>query len=409
MISENEPFNFIKHAKIHGVLPMEEMLEKQKHKCPLKIGIPKETAFQENRVSLVPDAVGLLVNNGHKVYIQSDAGLSAHFPDSEYAEAGATIVYSLAEVYQADIILKVSPLSTDELNLLKPKQTVISALHQSIQTENYFRKLIAAKATAIAFEFIKDKAGSFPVLRAVSEIAGNTSILIAADYLSSTQYGKGNMLGGFSGITPTEIVILGAGTVGEFAARAAMGLGATIKVFDNSLYKLRRLQDSLNARVFTSIIQPKVLLKSLKNALVVIGALHSNQGRTPVVISEEMVKEMKQGSVIIDVSIDQGGVVETSHVTTHTDPVFQMHGVTHYCVPNIASRVPHTASYALSNFFGPLLLSVAENGGINEFLTTDFGLRKGVYVYNGIVTHQNVANMFNLPFQDIELLMAAFR
>ncbi len=409
MISENEPFNFMKHANIHGVLPMEEMLEKQKHRSFLRIGIPKESAFQENRVSLVPEAVGLLVNNGHEVLIQSGAGTAANFPDNEYAESGGIIVYSMAEVFQADIILKVSPLTADELSLLKPKQTVISALHQSIQSEEFFRKLVSAKATAIAFEFIKDKAGSFPVLRAVSEIAGNTSILIAADYLSNTQYGKGNMLGGFSGITPTEVVILGAGTVGEFAARAAMGLGATVKIFDNSLYKLRRMQDSLNARVFTSIIQPKVLLKSLKNALVVIGALHSNNGRAPIIISEEMVKEMKTGSVIIDVSIDQGGVVETSRVTTHTEPVFKVHGVTHYCVPNIASRVPHTASYALSNFFGPLLLNVAENGGIHGFLNTDFGLRKGVYVYNGIITNQNVAETFNLPFQDIELLMAAFR
>ncbi len=390
------------------LMPQEEMLEVKKQKKSISIGVPKEISFQENRVSLVPEAVGVLVQNGHQVLIETNAGREAHFPDNEFSEMGGQIVHSAEEVFKSDLVLKVAPPSETELEMLKQRQTLISALHMTIQNQGYFKKLAAKKITALSFELIKDKTGSFPVVRAMSEIAGNTSILIAAEYLSNPQYGKGSMLGGFSGITPTEVVILGAGTVGEFAARAAMGLGALVKVFDNSLYKLRWLQNSLNTRIFSSIIQPKVLLKSLKTADVVIGALHAAEGRVPVVVTEQMVSEMKNGSVIVDVSIDQGGCIETSKVTNHTEPVFQIHGVTHYCVPNIASKVPHTASYALSNFFAPILLSLGEEGGVENMLKNNYGVRQGVYLYNGILTNKFIGENFNMPYQDIELLMAAF-
>lgn len=390
------------------LMPQEEMLEVKKQKKSISIGVPKEISFQENRVALVPEAVGLLVQNSHQVFIETNAGRSAHFPDAEFSEQGGQIVATAEEVFKADLILKVAPPSSGEIEKIKQRQTIISALHMTIQDQQYFKKLMAKKITSLSFELIKDKTGSFPVVRAMSEIAGNTSMLIAAEYMSNSQYGKGSMLGGFSGITPTEVVILGAGTVGEFAARAAMGLGAQVKVFDNSLYKLRRLQNDLSIRIFTSIIQPKVLLKSLKTADVVVGALHVSEGRTPIVITEQMVTEMKNGAVIIDVSIDQGGCIETSKVTNHSDPVFQVHGVTHYCVPNIASRVPHTASYALSNFFAPILLSLGEEGGIENMLKNNYDLRQGVYLYNGILTNKFIGENFNLPYQDIELLMAAF-
>jgi alanine dehydrogenase len=390
------------------LMPQEEMLEVKKQKKNVSIGVPKETSFQENRVALVPEAVGLLVQNGHQVFIESDAGKAAHFPDNEFSEQGGQIVYTAEEVFKADIVLKVTPPSINEIEMMKNRQTLISALHLPIQDQNYFKRLISKKITALSYEFIKDKTGSFPVVRAMSEIAGNTSILIAAEYLSNPDYGKGGMLGGFSGITPTEVVILGAGTVGEFAARAAMGLGALVKIFDNSLYKLRELQNNLNTRIFTSIIQPKVLLKSLRTADVVIGALHASGGRTPIVVTEQMVMEMKRCAVIIDVSIDQGGCIETSHVTNHTDPVFRKHGVTHYCVPNIPSKVPHTASYALSNFFAPILLDLGEEGGIENKLKNDYGVRQGVYLYNGILTNKFIGEYFGIPSQDIELLMAAF-
>jgi len=268
---------------------------------------------------------------------------------------------------------------------------------------------MAKKMTTLAYELIEDNAGSFPVIKAMSEIAGTSSIFIAAEYLESSEFGKGNLFGGFPGITPTEVVILGSGTVSEYAARAALGLGAVVKVFDNSIYKLRRLQDSLRTRIFTSIIQPKVLLKALKTADVVIGAIHSSEGRTPCIVTEYMIQQMKYGSVIIDVSIDQGGCFETSKTTTHNKPVFTKFDVTHYCVPNIASKAPHTASYALSNFFTPILVKIGEMGGLENMLKMDYSLRQGVYFLNGTLTKPYIGEYFTLPYQDIELLIAALR
>ncbi len=404
------PDNNILSLSNTKLMPQEEMLEMKKQSKKLIIGIPKEFAFQENRVPLVPAAVGLLIENGHKVLIESDAGEAASFHNKEYSELGAQIITGASNIYGvADIILKIAPPTQEEIEMMKTRQTIISALHITIQKEEYFKKLISKKITALSFEYIKDKSNSFPVRRAMSEISGNTAIMIAAEYLSNRKYGKGNMLGGFSGITPTEVVIIGAGIVGEYAARSAMGLGASVKIFDNSIYKLRRLQNDINSIVFTSIIQPKVLLKALKTAHIAIGALHSNEGRVPCVVSEDMVKGMKEGSVIVDVSIDQGGCFETSRVTNHSDPVFKKHGVTHYCVPNIASRVPHTASYALSNFFAPILIKVGDEGGVENILKFDYGLRQGVYLFNGILTNKYAGEYFGLPFQDIELLIAVIR
>jgi len=392
-----------------GLLPQEETLDVKLSSTQIVIGILKETNIFENRVALVPEAVNLLVRNGYRVIIETKAGEGAFFNNQEYVEAGAEIIESTNYIFSnSDLLLKISPLSVAEIDLLKSGQTIISALHLMAQNHDYFKKLSDKKVIAIAFEFIQDNSDSYPLIRAVSEIAGNTSILIASQYLSDPKFGKGNMLGGFSGITPTEVLILGAGTVGEFAARAAMGLGAMVKVFDNNIYKLRRLQNSLNSRIFTSIIQPKVLLKSLKTAHVVIGALYGKTGRSPVVVTEEMVKEMKQGSVIVDVSIDQGGCVETSKPTTHADPVFCFSGVTHYCVPNIASRVPHTASYALSNYLGPTILDICESGGIESFLRNDFIFRKSVYMYKGIVTNRSISEMYKFPYQDIDIITYAW-
>lgn len=388
-----------------GLLPQEEMLDIRKNSLQMVIGVLKETANSEHRVALVPEAVNLLVRNGYRVLVEQNAGVSAHFSNEDYIEAGADIIESSSYLFtNADILLRISPLTIEEIDLLKSNQTILTALHPTTQTQAYFLKLSEKKVTGVAFELIQDQSNSFPIVRAVSEIAGNTSILIAAQYLSDLKYGKGNMLGGFSGITPTEVVILGAGTVGEYAARAAMGLGAMVKVFDNNIYKLRRLQENLNARIFTSIIQPKVLLKSLKTAHVIIGAIHSNSGRSPIVVSEEMVKEMKQGSVIIDVSIDQGGCIATSHTTSHTDPVYQQFGITHYCVPNIASRVPHTASYALSNYLAPALLNICEAGGTEWYIKSEPYFRRGIYAFRGFVTHRVISELFQLPYQDIDLI-----
>lgn len=392
-----------------NILPMEEMLEISKKNGSLNIGIPKELSFQERRVPLVPEAVSFLVANGHNVRIESGAGEPSHFSDREYAEVGAEICFSPKEIFECDIILKVAPPTEDEVDLMKGSQTLISALQLSIQPKIILQKLIQKKITAVAWDYIQDEQGVFPVVRTMGEIAGTTSILIAGELLSSFNEGKGIMLGGIAGVQPTEVVVLGAGTVGECATRAAMGLGASVKVFDNSLSRLRRLQNDLGHRIYTSVLQPKVLAKAIMRADVVIGAIRSPLGRTPCVVTEEMVQNMKEGSVIVDVSIDQGGCFETSRVTNHNNPTFTQHGVLHYCVPNIASRVPRTASFALSNIFSPILMSMGESGGSQDLIRNDAGFRSGVYIYRGILVSEVLGKVFDLKYKDIDLLMMGLK
>ena len=404
---EKQPTGIQSLAASAASMPKEAMLEIRKQQKQLFIGVPKETSFQEHRIPLVPDSVGLLVNNGHDVVMEAGAGTASNFQDSDFSEAGARIVYSPQEVFEADIILKVAPLSSAELELVKPRQYLISILQMSMQNEDYIRRMSAKKITAIGYEFIHEDTGVYPIIQAMSEIVGSTCILIAAEYLSNAFSGKGELLGGVAGIPPTEVVIIGAGTVGEYAARAALGLGANVKVFDNSLQRLRRLQNRLGRRVYTSILVPGILLKELKNADVAIGALRSNEGRTPVVVTEEMVSEMRVGSVIVDVSIDQGGCFETSEITNHSQPIFRKYGVIHYCVPNIASRVSRTASTALSNIFTPILLSAGQEGGIDEMFWKNLPFRRGVYMFRGSITNRYVAEACKLPFKDLDLLMAA--
>jgi alanine dehydrogenase len=406
-MDEQRP-GFVRLSPADRLMPQEEMLEVAKQKGSLTIGVPKEVYLQEKRIPLIPDGVALLMRNGHQVVIETGAGQPGHFSDHDFSEAGARIADSPEEVYKADIILKVAPATSEEIERLKPKQVLISALQISVQKEEYFRSLALKKVTAIAFELIRDQSGALPVTRAMSEIAGSASIFIAAEYLSCSEKGKGKMFGGFTGISPSQVVIIGAGTVGEFAARSALGLGAVVKVFDNSLYRLRRLQNNLGTRVFTSILHPKPLMDEMRSADVLIGAIHSREGRTPCIISAEMVGQMREGSIVIDVSIDQGGCFETSHPTTHNDPVYTVNGVTHYCVPNIPSKVPHTASQALNNIFVPMILDAGVEGGFEKLITRDPGLRQGVYIFNGTATNLFISQRFNLPFQDINLLMAAF-
>lgn len=391
-----------------GLMPQEEMLEIAKTNQELFIGIPKECTLQENRVALVPEAVARLVNNGHRVIIETEAGKGAHFEDSDYSEAGAKIAYDKKEVYESDIIIKVDPPTLEEIDMMKPKQCLISALQLSVHPENYLKKLMKKQVTALAVDFIKGDDGGYPFVRSMSEIAGNTVILIAAESLSNVNAGKGLMMGGVTGVAPTETVILGAGTVGEYAARAALGLGSSVKVFDNSLQKLSRLQNDIGRRIYTSTIHPDVLANALENADVVIGAIRSKKGRAPILVTEEMVSNMKFGSVIIDVCIDQGGCIETSEVTNHAQPTFTKYGVVHYCVPNIASRVAQTASMALSNIFSPMMLEMADEGGLNNMMRSHSGLRNGVYTFNGAVTNEYLAKTFDLPFKDLNLIMAAF-
>lgn len=390
-----------------ALIPQEEAVLIKPKNNQLVIGIPKEIAFQENRIPLVPDAVALLVNNGHRIIIEKDAGRNANFDDHDFSEAGAEIASSAQEVYEkSSIILKIAPPTMDELEWMKPKQILFSALQLSVQPKDFLKRIISKKLSCVAYELVTDGENYYPFIRAMGEIAGGTSILIAAELLSNINGGPGFLLGGITGITPTEVVIIGAGTVGEYAARAALGLGATVKVFDNSIYRLRRLQAALGNRIFTSIIVPRVLEKHLKTADVAIGALRAGGARAPIIVTERMVSEMKAGAVIIDVSIDQGGVFETSKPTNHSQPTFKTHSVIHYCVPNIPSRVARTASYAFSNLLAPMLITMGEEGGFDALIRRDAGIRKGVYVYNGILTNKALSETFKLPYKDINLLTA---
>lgn len=392
-----------------NLLPQEEKLEVAKKQKQLIIGVPREISLYENRVALAPHAVELLVNYGHQVIIQKGAGTEAHFPDISYAEVGGILVDKPEEIFRCDIILKVAPLTLKELELLRGDQVIISSLQIAIQDKEYFQKLVDKKITAVAFEYLKDKRNDvYPVMHLMSEIAGSTAILIAAEYLSNANNGKGEMLGGISGISPTDVVILGAGTAGEFAARTAMGLGAIVKVFDTSIYQLGHLQNNLGSRIFTSVLQPRVLQKAMKSADVVIGALQFGDGHPRYLVTEDIVQSMKTDSVIVDVSIDQGGCFETSQPTNLGNPVYRKHGVIHYCVPNIPSRVARTASYALSNIFGQILMEIGEAGGLTKLIKEDPGLRNGVYCMGGIITNEEIGRKFNLPSRDINLFLMAF-
>lgn len=386
------------------LLPQEETLEIFKKKGNLFIGIPKETYFQEKRVCLTPDAVSALVSNGHRVMIEAGAGDGANFKDRTYSEAGAEITKDTAKVYSCPIILKVEPPSLDEIKLINPQTLLISALQLKTQSKKYFETLATKRITALAFEFIKDDDGSYPAVRSLSEIAGTASILIAAELLSNINGGNGLMFGNISGVPPTEVVIIGAGTVGEFAARSAIGMGANVKIFDNSITKLRSVQSHLGRTLYTSTLQPKNLIKALKRCDVAIGAVRG-ANRAPVVVTEAMVDCMKTGAVIIDVSIDMGGCFETSEVTTHDKPTFEYNGIVHYCVPNIPARYSRTASVSISNMFTPYLLKIGEDGGIENALRFDRGLKNGLYFYHGILTSKLVANWFDLKYSDVNLLI----
>jgi len=389
--------------------PQESMLEVKAQKNQLYIGIPKEVSFQENRIPLTPLSVALLINNGHTVMLESNAGQAANFSDKDYSEQGALICYDTQKVYEADIIIKIAPPTLAEIEMMKPGQILISALQISTLKHDCLQALLNKKITALCFEHLQDEGGSLTVVRAMSEIVGATSILIAAEYLSNVFEGKGLMLGGITGVPPTEIVILGAGTVGEYAARTAISLGAQVKVFDPSIYKLRRLQNNIGTRIFTSVVQPIVLEKAVTTCDVAIGAMRAEDGRSPCIISESTVSKMKRDSVIIDVSIDQGGCFETSEITNHTHPVFRKYDVIHYCVPNIASRVARTATYALTNIFAPILLDIGEHGGLKNVIWQNAGVRNAVYIYQGHLTSKYIGERFSIPTKDLDLLIVSHR
>ena len=388
---------------------LEETLDIKPQGAKLYIGIPKETAFQENRIALTPESVGVLVNNGHEVIMQHQAGDGSKYTDKDYSEAGAKLVFEKEEVFKAPILVKSAPIIDEDISLLQHNQTIISPIHLSAMKSELLEKMMEKKITGLSFENLKDDSGTFPIVRSMSEIAGGAIMLIAAQYLGSANNGKGVLLGGISGIPPTKVIIIGAGVVGEFATRTALALGASVKVFDNNVYRLKRLQNNLGVRVWTSVIEPKILAKQLKTCEVAVGAMNSETGPTPMLVTEQMVASMRPGSVIIDVSIDRGGCFETSRITSHQKPTYIKHDVIHYCVPNIASGFARTASQAISNVLMPLLLNISEEGGFEEMVWHNFNLRHGIYLYKGHLTNFYLSQRFDLKFTDLNLLIASRR
>ena len=392
-------------AREAALLPQEELLHARQGHAELTIGIPAETSLQEKRVALVPEAVALLVAHGHQVLVETQAGAEAQFSDNDYSESGARIVYDRRQVFQANIVLKVEPPSLEEVELMGMRQTLISALQLSVQNEGLLEALSAKKTTAIAWDFVQNENGIQPLVRAMGEIAGNTAVLLAGELMASSS-GQGTMLGGVSGVRPSEVVILGAGTVGEYATRSALGLGASVKVFDNSVHRLIRLQNAVGQRLWTSTLQPSVLEEALRTADVAIGAVRGAGSRAPMLVSEPMVAGMRDRSIVVDVSIDRGGVFETSRLTSHERPTFIECGVIHYCVPNIPSRVARTASKALSNIFAPMLLGIAGEGGVFPAIKDRNLISTGVYMFNGTLTNEEIALDRNLPWKPLDLLAA---
>ncbi len=387
----------------------EETLDIKPQSQKFSIGIPKEMVLQENRVALIPEAINVLVNNGHEVIVETKAGEGSKYSDSDFSEAGAQIALKKKEVYKAPILIKSAPVMEEDVPFLQMNQTVISPIHLSLLKKELLEKMMQKKITALGFEHLKDDSGTYPIVRCMSEIAGSAAMLIAGQYLGSRENGRGVLLGGISGIPPTKVIIIGAGVVGEFATRTALAMGASVKVFDNNVYRLKRLQNNLGVRVWTSVIEPRILSKQLKSCEVAVGAITNENGRSPIVVTEEMVQAMRPGSVIIDVSIDRGGCFETSEITTHQHPTFVKHGVIHYCVPNIPSGYARTASHAISNVLMPLLLDAGDAGGIEQMLWHNFNLRNGVYLYRGHLTNLYISQRFDLKFTDLNLLIASQR
>jgi alanine dehydrogenase len=386
--------------------PQTEMLAVQPKRGQMTIGITKAEILQESRVGLVPTAVSALTAIGFNVLLESGAGEKANYSDQRYSEAGAEICFSREKLFQSDVLLMAAPPTMEEAELLTPGQFVFSPLHIPTVTAEFVKKLQQKQVVALAMEYIKDENGSFPLVRVMSELAGISVMLTAAELMTSTGGGKGVLLGGIAGVPSAKVVVLGAGIVGESATRVALGLGADIRVFDNDVYKLMRLQRHLGQKLNTSTLNPYQLEKELLNADVVIGAVHSKTGRSPVIVPESIIMKMKEGSVIMDVSIDQGGCFESSEITTLDRPTFIKHGVIHYCVPNIASKVPRTASIAISNIFTPLLINANKCGGLDELLFENYGLRNGVYVYKGKLTNAYLGRRFGIKNMDLGLLMA---
>jgi alanine dehydrogenase len=391
-----------------SLFPEECLLREIASQPRLSIGIPKEDAEVETRLTLTPEGVAIVTEEGHSVYVQRGAGEPMSYSDLQYSEAGAYLVDDASEVFAADIVIKIAPPTLEELNLMHDRSSILSMLQLSNLSADCIRLMMKKKMNAIAFELIKDEQKTFPVVSSISEIEGNTAIAVAAELMSNERGGKGLLLGGVAGISPTEVLILGAGIAGSVAARTALSLGAQVKIFDHDINKLRKIQHHLGQQVFTSVIHPAVLFKAFTSADAVIGNLRYINGSERFMVSEELIKTMKMGAVIIDLSIDQGGCFETSECRTLQDPVFEKHGVIHYCVPNISARVARTSSMALSNIFAPILLKIGHSGSVKSAIAESSGFRHGAYIFSGILVNRLIGNYYGINSNEIGLLLAGY-
>ncbi|MDO9634071.1 MAG: alanine dehydrogenase [Paludibacter sp.] len=388
--------------------PEESLLREIVRQPRLSIGVPCEHAHAETRLALTPEGVSIVVEEGHTVMVQRGAGLPMFYTDLQYSEAGAKIVDTEAEVFGTDIVLKIAPPTLEELSFMKNGKSIFSMLQLSNFSAESIKMMISKKMNAVAYELIKDEQKAFPVVNTIAEIEGNTAIAVASELMSNASGGKGILLGGIAGVSPTEVVILGAGLAGSVAARSALALGAQVKIFDHDINKLRKIQHYLGQQVFTSVIHPAVLFKALTTADAVIGNLRYINGSERFMVSEDLVKTMKQGAIIIDLSVDQGGCFETSTCRTIENPVFEKYGIIHYCVPNISARVGRTSSMALSNIFAPMLVKIGNSGSVKLAVSESSGFRNGAYVYGGILVNRLIASYFGLNSNDIGLFLAGY-
>jgi len=364
------------------------------------IGVPKEIKDHEYRVSLTPDGARALRKAGHGIWVEPSAGAGSGFSDEEYRQAGATIAASKTEVFEkADLIVKVKEPLLSECSLFRPGQILFTYLHLA-SLPDLTKSLLETRITAIAYETTVARDGSLPMLRPMSEIAGRMSVQVGAYYLEKLQGGRGVLLAGVPGVEPGKVVVLGAGVVGASATRIAVGLGAQVTVINLDIDRLRYLDDVYQGRVVTRAVNDAAVEQAVREADLVIGAVLVPGAKAPKLVSRAMVAQMKPGAVVVDVSVDQGGCFETTKATTHSDPVYTVDGVVHYCVANMPGIVPRTSTFALTNATLPYLIRLAAEG-VDQAIQSDPGLAKGVNLKNGHVTHSGVAEAHGLRFTPI--------
>ena len=365
------------------------------------VGILKEIKINENRVSMTPSGVDMMVHHGHTVLVEKGAGIGSGFSDIEYETAGGKIINTPEEIFaQAEMVMHVKEIIASEYHLLRPGQIVFAYLHLAADLQQ-IKVLMESKCVAIAYETVELSNGSLPLLQPMSEVAGRMSIQASARFLEMSQGGRGVLLGGVPGVAPAKVVILGGGVVGTNAAKMACGLGADVTILDKNLERLRNLSDIMPANCKLLMSNPMTVREEIKSADVVVGALLVAGGKTPQLVTREMVSTMKKGAVIVDVAIDQGGCFETSHATTHKDPVYVVDDVIHYCISNMPGAVARTSTFALTNATLPYALAIADKGW-KKAMADDPALSKGLNVCDGKIVYAPVAEAFDLEYDPMD-------